>query len=224
MRKRIAFTLAETLIVLCVLGVLATIMLSTLTGMTPDKSKIFYKKAYQLTERVVGELVNDEAMYPYDENRIGFRNTDAETWPGTNITYSGNTKFSQLFQRKLGTVETDTTCMTGTGFVAGRQFVTTDGICWNVPNIDFTNNNSAAIITVDINSEKEPNSFQDGDDRDRFRIFVNFDGRVHVDTTEFARIAGRTATAAAGATVNMDTEQGYLQTHEVTKSRNSENK
>ena len=44
MDKKQAFTLAEILIVICIIGVLATIMLSSLTASAPDKTKVMFKK------------------------------------------------------------------------------------------------------------------------------------------------------------------------------------
>ena len=43
MKRLKAFTLAETLIVICIIGFLATIMLSTLNRSTPDKNKVLFK-------------------------------------------------------------------------------------------------------------------------------------------------------------------------------------
>ena len=232
MKRKFGFTLAETLIVLCVLGVLAAIMISSLTGMMPDKSKVFYKKAYQTTERVVGELVNDENLYPYNEEQIGFRNTERQLWPGTDEAY-GNTnrntsaareKFALLFQRKLNVSDaTNRTrnrivqCNSSIDTNTHLQFVTSDGICWAVPrNTNFgTRNNtrdSSIIITVDINGEKEPNTTENGPNRDRFRIFVDYDGRVHVDGTSYRALTGLVAP-------DTSQEREYLQTVDVRQNR-----
>ena len=221
MKRKFGFTLAETLIVLCVLGVLATIMLSSLTGMMPDKSKVFYKKAYQTTERVVGELVNDENLYPYNEERIGFRNTERQLWPGTNEAYEGNTKFANLFRRKVNTSQTQSTrrweeCLPAdnTPFTNGiaNRFITTDGICWGLRNADFTGDTSSTVISIDINGAEEPNTTENGPNRDRFRIFVDYDGRVHVDGPSYRALTGLAAP-------DTSQEVEYLQTVDVRQNR-----
>ena len=168
-----AFTLAETLIVLSIIGVLALIMLSNLQNATPDKNKALFKKAYSIVERTVAELVNDENFYPYDPNRIGFLNTDVVQIPGTTQAAEGDTKLCSLFTNKLnllGEVKyEDNSC----------KFETTDGMYWIMPTgiDDFSDKKT---ITVDINGlDKKPNSAE-GDDRDTFSIHIYSDGRVNV--------------------------------------------
>lgn len=174
MKKLKAFTLAEILIVLCVIGVLASIMLTSLTGMSPDKTKILFKKAYQITERTVGELVNDETFYPYDPSRIGFRNTTIASWPGdTSQTFGGNTKFCKLFAKKLNTMG-DLDTKTG----SACAFTTSDNIRWYVPFSTFAGNTPATIM-VDINGYNNgPNKRTGTADGDQFYINVYYDGTV----------------------------------------------
>ncbi|MBQ4646198.1 MAG: type II secretion system protein [Candidatus Gastranaerophilales bacterium] len=193
--KRRAFTLAEVLIVFSVIGVLAVIVLSSLSGVRPDKEKTMFKKAYSITERAVGELVNDETIYPYDPDRIGFYNTDAAEVEGTALTFNGAQKFCMFFSRKLNTfaeAQFDGTRCT---------FETSDGITWSVPsNFDRTAGNSSMVVRVDVNADKDPNfpnytseqvaanpqilndtnAELANQKRDIFFIFVDFDGRVRV--------------------------------------------
>lgn len=71
-----AFTLAEILIVLVIIGILSVLMLVAIANNT-DKNKGLFKKAYSTTERTVVELVNDETYYPFDHEKFGFKeNTD----------------------------------------------------------------------------------------------------------------------------------------------------
>lgn len=191
-----AFTLAETLIVLVLVGVLAIIVLSSLTKLQPDREKMLFKKAYSITERTVGELVNDESIYLYDPNKIGFRNTDPADVEGTSTVYQGAEKFCRFFARKLNTFE-DTTFDSSTN---SCDFQTTDGITWNVQSY-FDNSVENVVVSVDINGVKDPNiptltsdevladpSLLDitahpeltASNRDRYFIYVHFDGRVTV--------------------------------------------
>lgn len=182
-----AFTLAETVIVLAVIGFLAVILLRSLDKLQPDREKTMFKKAYQLTERTVGELVNDESIYPYDRTRIGFYNKDSADIEGTSISFDGDEKFCQFFARKLNIFsdpvwdEDNKQC----------TFTTTDGMSWIVPS-NFDNATvgaevSRVQITVDINGKKDdggkgPDTRDDDNpNRDIYDILVDFDGRVTVE-------------------------------------------
>ncbi len=173
MKKIKAFTLAETLIVLSIIGVVAILVLSTLINSVPDKNKAMFKKAYSVTERTVAELVNDETLYPYDPERIGFLNTDAVQIPGTTDAAEGDEKLCKLFSTKLNilgeTVFKDGNC----------TFETTDGISWEMPTgiSDFS---TKKIIKVDVNGSDNPPNTTSGEDQDIFSINIYSDGRVNV--------------------------------------------
>ena len=168
-----AFTLAETLIVLSIIGVLALIVLSTLQNSAPDKNKAMFKKAYSITERTVAELVNDETLYPYDLDRIGFLNVDVVQIPGTTEAAEGDTKLCKLFTSKLNLlgepVYENNTC----------TFETTDGVFWTMPTgiDDFADKKT---ITVDVNGTQNEPNLASGDKQDIFSINIYSDGRVNV--------------------------------------------
>ena len=215
MKKR-AFTMAETLVVISIIGFLAVILLNSIGAIQPDKEKAMFKKAYQIAERTVGELINDEAIYAYDRDRIGFYNTDRADVEGTLDSYEGDGKFCQFFARKLNTyrpAEWDSTNGQCT-------FQTTDGVSWIVPSVfvaptkttdpvtgtvSTTPGQPTVRITVDINGTiadggKGPDSDDDSNSyRDVYTILVDFDGRVRVDG---------------------DRETQFLQSHDAKKQHN----
>ena len=168
-----AFTLAETLIVITIIGILAVITMPSLTGSLPDRNKTMFKKAYSIVERTVAEAVNDETLYPFDRERIGFANTDEITIPGANITAKGNTKFCTIFMNKVNVIgEPANPC----------EFETTDGLSWKLPKADFATG-TTAVVTVDVNgTDKQPNKRGE----DVFEINVRSDGKISVeeDSTE----------------------------------------
>ena len=200
--KNKGFTLAEVLVVLSVIGILATVSLGVLSKMTPDKTKIKFRKAHQIVERTVAELINDEHLYPYNPNSIGFRNTDPVTWPGSEEIFSGNTKFCELFKRKLNSSN-----IVDTGSMGCGNITTTDGITYFPPS---DNNSYVNKITyerenvlnyypmiIDINgTENGPNTgftsannpdkpwemrpVNDNDNRDRYIMYIKYDGRIEV--------------------------------------------
>lgn len=171
-----AFTVAELIIVLLVIGILAIIMIGSMFGSSPDKIKVLFKKAYSVCERTVGELVNDETFYPYDPERVGFLNTDKVKVPGNDIEADGDTKFCTLFYYKLNTIGdiqiVDNNC----------HFETSDGILWWIPVVETKEENYPIHIKVDVNGESQgPNSDDETNPKqDQFTINVFSDGRVNV--------------------------------------------
>lgn len=140
------FTLAETLIVLVVIGIIAILMINSIKP--PDQNKILFKKAYSTVEKTVQELVNDESLYPYDPNYPGFKNTTSVPIPGgSGVKTNSEEKFAQLFAGKLNVVG---------GFTNGIEkrnnkfvFNTSDSIKWIVPAEEFTNKPQKIIVVVD---------------------------------------------------------------------------
>lgn len=64
-KNKFAFTLVETLIMMAVIGIIATVTAVSLKGMRPDKDKIMIKKAYSTIVNIVDALLNDTELYPY---------------------------------------------------------------------------------------------------------------------------------------------------------------
>ena len=168
-----AFTLAETLIVLSIIGILAILIIGTLINSIPDKNKAMFKKAYSITERTIAELVNDETLYPYDPERIGFLNTDAVQIPGTTDAAEGDNKLCKLFASKLNIfgepIFENGNCI----------FETTDSIHWTMPTglDDFA---TKKIIKIDVNGKENPPNLDSGEEQDIFSINIYSDGRVNV--------------------------------------------
>ena len=204
-----AFTVAELVIVIAVIGFLAVIILSSLSNVVPNKEKALFKKAYEVTERTVSELVNDESFYAYDPERIGFLNEDVVKIPNTGADTVAASKFCELFAYKLNTFDVEVALEAGETVC---KFNTTDGIRWEVPG-QFTASTPALPVTsieikIDVNDESLPNKDTD-DDRDRFKIVVASDGGVSVPLKEFT-------IDETGANVEVDSlESRYLKSHEM---------
>ena len=80
--SKLGFTMAEMMVCLSVIAVIATILIPTIAALRPDKEKTMFKKAYQITERVVSELVNDPDLYPNDPEFFGFDNIGVANYNG----------------------------------------------------------------------------------------------------------------------------------------------
>lgn len=113
LNKKKGYTLAEVLVVLTLLGILAAILLPAVAKIRPDRDKMMFKKAYYVAERVIYEIVNDDEFYPtYEGNCEGFECTTIITIGGNSYGASGNTddsenkqktKFCGLFAKKVNT-------------------------------------------------------------------------------------------------------------------------
>lgn len=184
------FTLAELMVCLAIISVIATLLMPAINNLRPNKSKVMFKKAYYLAERIVSEMVNDEDLYPFVEDKVGFDNTAQITINGVN--YGGDNKFCRLFAQKLNTLENNAeiNCNGGASFDGNPSFTTTDGVEWILPISNFEladKENDYLPIMVDVNGSKmEPNCLDKVDPAetcpqpDRFTFEIRPDGKMRV--------------------------------------------
>ena len=202
LKQKNAFTLAEVMVTLALIGILASIMLPVISKARPNKQKAMFKKAYYVAERMVYELVNDEDLYPATGDKVGFDNTGEVEY--MNSSYGSKddegkqkSKFCELFARKVNTTSDSVSCTADSAsFSNSPSFTTTDGIAWHMPYTDFSANNagsSTQIIRVDVNGTTKPNcEYKDNTQAsaegvsaclnpDRFVIKIEPDGKMYVD-------------------------------------------
>lgn len=148
------FTLAELLISLAVVGVVAALTLPGVINSMPNKEKASYLKAHNTVTNVVAELIDDSSLYfpTFDANGepncIGFDCSAApmqeaiDSLPNFGTNYSGNNKFGLLFAAKVNRIANPS--------VNGNRvsFTTTDHIPWSI-----VKNDSDYDISVTINSQ-----------------------------------------------------------------------
>lgn len=202
MRINKAFTLAEVMITMAVLGILASILLPAVSKVRPNENKSLFKKAYYVAERMVSELVNDEDLYPLNEDMAGLDNI-SEAWydgkcyglpddqdPPCSNGSNGSDKFCKLFAAKVNTINDDVNCVAGSREPTNSNvpsFITTDGIYWYMPYTDF---DTTKAIIVDVNGDKKPNCRCTTDtcngcvNPDQFQIWIEPSGRMYVDGTK----------------------------------------
>ena len=63
------FSIAEMLIALTLIGVLAAMLIPSVIHNKPNKNKALFRKAYYITERVVSEMIMDEDEFPADPDK-----------------------------------------------------------------------------------------------------------------------------------------------------------
>ncbi|MDD3013817.1 MAG: prepilin-type N-terminal cleavage/methylation domain-containing protein [Candidatus Gastranaerophilales bacterium] len=171
MRKR-GFSLAETMIVLTIMAVVAAISIPVVISSLSSNNKTLYKSAFRLMENVVNELVSDISIYPTG-----------------NITMSS---FCTNVTNKVNYVGTPS-CSTST--IAGTpNFITTNGMRWY--GLDstksFTNDatycatgTKCVLLEVDVDGQgkgKNVNTTSD-DARDIMRIVLYETGKLTAPDT-----------------------------------------
>lgn len=169
-----AFTLAEVMVTLALVSVISSILVPAIMQVKPDRNKLLFKKAYTTVEKIVTEIVNDDNLYPIVSGSTGLDNITAVNL--NDKTYSGASKFCELFALKLNIVENAANCAAG-----AKSFTTNDGIIWKMPITTFA---TEAEIEVDINGNKAPNCKYNVStciEPDTFIVKVAPDGGISVD-------------------------------------------
>ena len=64
MEKFKAYTLAEVLIAMTIVGIVAAVSIPNITKLIPNKNAALIKKAYYVVDNIVQELINDKYYYP----------------------------------------------------------------------------------------------------------------------------------------------------------------
>ncbi len=160
-----AFTMAEVLITIGIIGLLAAITMPMVTRSIPTKEEELHKKMSYLIEQIAGQLANNEAYYPRtnDIAKTGFQNTDEVTVDG--VKYGGGTassiarkqKFCMLFARQMNTMG-PVVCsnMNVNSKTTSPSFKTSDGVDWWIPQTTFKETTNGQVkgfvkIKIDVN-------------------------------------------------------------------------
>lgn len=176
--KNFGFTLAELLVSLGILAVVATITVPFINNTLPDKNKVAVIKAYKTLTETNQNLLTDPSLYIVGTS---YNNTTCTTamrcWalpdnPDYSDTekYMGVKKYPYLLLSKLETVSDDNNSSeNGTSI----NFKTTDGLDWT---IDWSNNDECTI-TIDTNENGKDCSYnsQSCTKPDKFILKVNYD-------------------------------------------------
>lgn len=144
--KNNAFTLAESLLALVLLGTLITLTTSKFLRQAPDINKTRFKKAYVVTEQTIQKLVRNEVLYP---DSSMFRNTEpVTTTVGDQFGVSNrNAKFRDAFKYYLSIIRENIQCDVYKNENSNNCFMSNDGIVYGIPDTDFSN-----VGIVDVNS------------------------------------------------------------------------
>ena len=186
-----AFTLAEVLITLGIIGVIAALIVPAISNVKPDKNKTAYLQVYDTISQTVKSLAANSRLYPVCNDPNVEDNVNCSQYPLLNTSrplderynnaiYQGDRKLCSLMALSLGVAEDDIGCSNTTyafnaadytdGF-ANESFVTKNGMRWRiVPQIATYTNNFEARFQNDIYVDIDPTN-NNIDGRDRSCIF-----------------------------------------------------
>ena len=208
-----AFTLAEAVITLVFLSIIATQIIAAVNTTRPSSEKVLFRKAYSTVEHTISNLINDDNLYPVSYQNLtcnnltqecqrGFLDTDVGSTANPNAkgTYyayqalvsqskcTAGPKLVRLFCASLNT--TTATCSGNS-----CSFTTTDGMQWTVTqranSADYTPTCCHSVqgihpmltIMVDVNGPAEPNTNTGVNIPDQYHMNVYYNGKVEVNKT-----------------------------------------
>ena len=187
MIKKFGFTLAEILVTLTIIGIVAALIVPAISNLRPNKNKTAYLQVYDTISQTVKSLAANSRLYPVCNNPNVEDNVNCSQYPLLNTSrpldnqynnaiYQGDRKLCSLMALSLGVAEDDIHCSNTTytfnaanytnGF-ANESFVTKNGMRWRiVPQIATYTNNFEARFQNDIYVDIDPtNNNVDGEDR-----------------------------------------------------------
>ena len=174
--KKFGFTLAEVIVTLGIIGLLAAITAPLLGSLTPDQNKIKVLKAYKILSDVTIEILNDPSLYLKNSEGERLNYTEQPTHLDyLDSKYKGDNKFSYILASKLE--------LNAEPSASGNDvtFTTIDGINWVTSPVT----ESGVNITIDLDEpesgeDKTYDEFTEGSKPkpDRFSFEVDLRGNV----------------------------------------------
>lgn len=151
MRKN-GFTLAELLVTVGVIGIVAAITVPIVGNISPDKNKVKVLKSYKAISDVTSDMLSDPGLYMQiipdggQVECVGLGCTEIPANPAYQYdkTATGVTKYGWLLGTKMNAVKGPET--NGNTI----SFVTPDGVAWRIKN-----NPNTANYTVEIGTNGE---------------------------------------------------------------------
>lgn len=152
MRKKYGFTLAETLLTILIIGIIAAATLPTVQKSLGDKNETMKTKCVYIMEQTIAQMLDDDTLYPQSNTMpsVGFKNTNTVRVGAD--TFGGNTKFCAIFASKIAKAPSSrTNCVANS-----KTFTSADGVDWYLPVSNFTG--TREFIKIDVNGgEEDPN-------------------------------------------------------------------
>lgn len=212
-----AFTLAEAVITLILLSIIAAHVIPAVSTNRPSSEKVLFKKAYSTIENTVSNLINDDNLYPVSYQNLTCNNLTQECQRGfleTGLGDTSNPNMKATYYAYHDLVD-NSKCTTGAKLVRtfcaslnttratcsdySCNFTTTDGMQWIVtqtqneasytPTCCHSISGVSPMLTimVDVNGSGEPNTNTGVNIPDQYHINVYYNGKVEVNKTLSAK-------------------------------------
>ncbi len=177
MKKVFAFTLAEMIITLTVVAVIAALVIPVLINVKPDTNNILFRKAFYTFSEAVYAIVNDTSLYT-DDN------------PAFTAAAQNNSNICQNLTNMLSITGDQNICGDSSNdFGTIPSFTLSNGIAFFLPNASTISSEDEKItIKVDVNGPNNgPNVLADQNnncDGDRYEFYLYGNGKVGTDYTQ----------------------------------------
>lgn len=151
-----AFTLAEVLIVLGIVGIIAEITIPTLVASVQDTIyKTSAKKAYSVTYQAINQMKQDEGgtLDYYTKTDFTFKPVFMKYFKVIEDCVWANCVPGSYTSNMYKSLTGDSG---NTAYGADGQFVTADGFFYNIQNLGTVHPEETVAIIVDVNGYKKP--------------------------------------------------------------------
>lgn len=207
MKKR-GYTLAELLITIGIIAIIAAIVLPLINKFKPDSNKILYLKTYDAIVEVVGNMVSNQEFYPTSDGTYSYAkaplyNLQEVTVAGTK--YGGSAKkFCELLGLSLSSTGaascSDTYQEYSDNLFDSPSFVSANGVQFVVTtNVEGYYRSD---IYFDVNGSKGGNCMygESCKNPDRFKVSIAADGTIAADNAGQGHLNKRSNWKKAGYT------------------------
>ncbi len=103
--KKDAYTLAEVLVAVGIVGVIAAVMLPLANKYKPDKNKVLYLKTYDAITQAVNDLTKNATVYPLTDGEFDYTKAPLSNWNSTTVSGitlpEGESKFCAALANSL---------------------------------------------------------------------------------------------------------------------------
>lgn len=173
MKKRFAqgYTLAEALITLAIIAMLASVFLPLVSAFKPDTTKIKWIQTYDAIVYVSAELVNNQTLFPSIKD-VGGTMYDVSSAP---FVGSGQ-RFCEKFNEALNAIGTPSCTTTDNYETTTSSFNIRNGSHWKTTTATkLTAEDKYFLSTIDVYFNGDPN-----DESEHFKFAVTENGKVRI--------------------------------------------
>ena len=192
--KKCGYTLAETLITMAVIGIIAASLIPLINKFKPDANHMMFLKTYDSLVTLLNAISSNESLFPAKCTNQGnpvncneaplFNMDPVVDYKGKTYS-SGTQKLCEILGDSFNDYATaEVTCknlakVNDTNFSSYINFTALNGVQFSI-NTD-TSPYYVTTLTFDINGNNKPNCIYNSTtctEPDRFRLFISADGHI----------------------------------------------